>query len=329
VETSEGRLQETRRIARILEIIWRISAAPRYWTRKRLAESFEVSERSITSDFQIIRNRFKWELEREHGGRYYFVSAPKLPAVSYSAPEALALILAAWSGRQFGGIPQQDLSGAIARLTSVFPSELRKMVERFTSETVPVPDEPRATMLTTLSHAVATSHPVEIAYTAASRGGEETCRRVDPYAVFPYDRSWLVVGYCHLRDDVRMFKIDRIRAATELNGTFTPIDGFDLPAFLAAGWGIMRGVDTPIELVELRFRPPAARWVAEERWHDSQQIHWNDDGTMTFTVKIQVTPEFERWVFQHGRDVDVVAPAHLRQWIANEARAVLEQCERV
>jgi predicted DNA-binding transcriptional regulator YafY len=89
----------------------------------------------------------------------------------------------------------------------------------------------------------------------------------------------------------------------------------------------MRGIDTPVEHVELRFRPPAARWVAEEHWHASQQVHWNDDGTMTFKLEIQVTPEFERWVFQYGRDVRVISPAHLREWIANEARAVLQQIE--
>jgi predicted DNA-binding transcriptional regulator YafY len=325
IGTPEARAQETRRIARLLDIIWRISAAPNQWTRKRLAEAFEVSERMISSDLQIIRHRFRWDLQNDRGRGYYFVSVPKLPSVSYSMPEALALILAAQSGRQFGGIPQHDLSAAIARLTSVIPSDLRVMVERFISASEVESDDHRAKMLATLSHAVATSRPVEIVYAAASSDGAETRRRVDPYAVFPYDRSWLAIGYCHLREDVRMFKIDRIQSAVEMPGTFTALDGFDLSAFLASGWGIMRGLDLPVEQVELRFRLPAARWVAEERWHASQDIVWNDDGTMTFTVQIQVTPEFERWVFQYGRDVDVVTPASLRAWVAAEARTVFEQ----
>jgi hypothetical protein len=40
-------------------------------------------------------------------------------------------------------------------------------------------------------------------------------------------------------------------------------------------------------------------------------------------VTIQVTPEFQRWVFRFGSTVDVIAPSSLREWMACEARAVL------
>lgn len=40
-------LQETRRTTRLLDLIWRISSAPRQWSRKRLAEYYEVSERQV------------------------------------------------------------------------------------------------------------------------------------------------------------------------------------------------------------------------------------------------------------------------------------------
>lgn len=40
-------LQETRRTTRLLDLIWRITAAPRQWSRKRLAEHYEVSERQV------------------------------------------------------------------------------------------------------------------------------------------------------------------------------------------------------------------------------------------------------------------------------------------
>ena len=67
-----GREQETRRVARLLEIIWLIQAAPRYWTRQRLAERFEVSVRSITSDIQVIRHRLAWDVRTERGSGYHF-----------------------------------------------------------------------------------------------------------------------------------------------------------------------------------------------------------------------------------------------------------------
>jgi predicted DNA-binding transcriptional regulator YafY len=318
-----SRLQETTRIARILDIVWHINAAPRHWTRRKLAEKFEVSERSITSDLELIKHRLRFELGNERGQGYYFTKVPQLPSVSYSVAEALALILAARAARQFAGVPQRDLSLAITRLTSVIPGELRQMVEQFAHDPLGETDVHREEVLSRCSQAISNRQSLDIVYAAASADGQESRRRIDPYAVFPYVRSWHVVGYCHLRDDVRVFKVDRIRSVSSTGLGFVECPDFDLASFLTSGWGLMHGLAGPVEDVVLRFRPPAARWVSEERWHGSQQVTGLSDGRIEFRVTIQVTPEFQRWVFRYGSDVDVVEPASLRDWVAAEARAVL------
>ncbi|MDQ3548070.1 MAG: WYL domain-containing protein [Chloroflexota bacterium] len=317
------RLPETTRIARVLDIVWHIHAAPRYWTRKRLAGKFEVSERSITSDFDIIKHRLKFDLKNDRGNGYYFATVPQLPSVSYSISEALALILAARAARQFSGVPQRELSMAITRLSSVIPGELRAMVEQLSNDGPGESDPHREEILSRCSQSISAAHSIDLVYAAASADGAETERRIDPYAVFTYDRSWHVVGFCHLREDVRMFKVDRIRSAAQSGISFARKPGFDLEALLSIGWGLMRGLNLPVEDVVLRFKPPASRWIAEERWHDSQQVIALPDGRIEFRVTIQVTPEFQSWVFRYGRDVEIVAPNTLRDWMAGEARAVL------
>lgn len=319
-----ARLPETTRIARVLDIVWRINAAPRYWTRKRLAEKFEVSERSITSDLDLIKQRLKFDLESDRGKGYYFSKVPQLPSVSYSVAEALALILAARAARQFAGVPQRDLSMAIARLSSVIPGELRAMVEQVDRDDLGESDPHREEILSRCTQAISAAHSLNLVYAAASANGAETERQVDPYAVFAYDRAWHVVGYCHLREDVRIFKVDRIRSASQTGLGFARQPDFDLETYLGTDWGLMRGLGLPVEEVVLRFSPPASRWVAEERWHGSQQVIPLADGRVEFRVTIQVTPEFQRWVFRYGRDVDIVAPESLRVWMADEALAVLE-----
>jgi predicted DNA-binding transcriptional regulator YafY len=245
--------------------------------------------------------------------------------VSYSLPEALALILAAQSARQLSGISQSDLAAAIARLSAVIPGELREMVERLGSSAPSIPpDNRRQDLLTTISHAVSTSRQIHIQYTSASRDGAVSERVIDPYAIVPYLRSWHMVGYCHLRDDVRVFKLDRIGDVTTLRSTFEPDADFDLATFLGEGWGLMRGLDQPVETVELCFEQPAARWVAEEHWHASQELDWLPDERLRFVVHIQITPEFRRWVFRYGRQVEILAPAHLRAWVQAEALAILD-----
>ena len=86
-----NKLPETLRPARVLDIIWQIQAAPRQWTRHKLADHFEVSERTITDDLAMIRNGLKFELVSERGVGYSFAAdAPRLPAVAYEPQEALA-----------------------------------------------------------------------------------------------------------------------------------------------------------------------------------------------------------------------------------------------
>jgi predicted DNA-binding transcriptional regulator YafY len=279
----------------------------------------------ITADLQIIRNRLRFDLRSAPGAGYYFVGVPQLPSVSYSLPEALALMLAAEAGRQNPGIPQADLAAALGRLASVMPPEVRQLTTRLAEGERASDSGPthRQQMLATCSQAALSGHTLDIVYRSASRGDEETRRLVDPWAVFPYDRSWQLLGYCHLRQTRRMFKIDRITSATMLAEQAERPTNFDLASYLAGGWGIMRGLDAPVEEVELRFSPTAAPWIVDELWHPSQRLTRLPDGGAEFQVTIQITPEFQRWVLKFGREVETLAPASLRDWLRAEARALL------
>ena len=318
-----NKLPETMRPARVLAIIWQIQAAPRQWTRLRLAEHHQVSERTITDDLAIIRNGLGFELEsvRNHG--YVFSNkTPRLPAVAYEPQEAMALILAALAGRQFAGTPDEALVSAITRLTAVIPRELRVMVDRLDDGDRRNGEPSSSQLMTICMNGVAQNTSIDLTYRAASSGGQVTSRRVDPYELVPYERSWQIAGYCHLRKSIRYFKVSRIESAQPTTARFArpPASVTD---FLNAGWGIIRDEDAPEEAVVLIFHGLAAHWVDEDRGHPSQRTVWMDDETLRFSVQMQITDEFRRWVLRHGRMVRVEAPDHLRQWLADEASEML------
>jgi predicted DNA-binding transcriptional regulator YafY len=311
-------LQETRRTTRLLDLVWRISSAPREWSRKRLAAQYEVTERQITNDLQVLRHGLHFAIERSPEG-YYFAQVPRLPTTSFAFEEAVALLLAVRAGATLAGVDGEALGAAVGRLESLFPREFRGVLRALDAEAGGTTG--RTAALATLQVAVGQRRQVRLEYAAASKDGEITVRVVDPYAVIPYGKSWHLVGYCHLRADVRLFKIDRIRRLDPLEERF-PASDFDLAEFLGRGWGIMRGVEGPIEAVALRFHPPTASFVTEEAWHPSQRVAWQPDGTALFGVDVIVTPELRRWVYGYGSDVEVLAPEHLREWINDEARRV-------
>jgi predicted DNA-binding transcriptional regulator YafY len=69
---------------------------------------------------------------------------------------------------------------------------------------------------------------VDMVYRTMSRGGEENRRKVDPYKVMFFDSTFYLIGNCHLRDEVRMFVLDRIKMLSVTDETFEILAYFDL-----------------------------------------------------------------------------------------------------
>ncbi|MCU0989665.1 MAG: WYL domain-containing protein, partial [Xanthomonadales bacterium] len=70
----------------------------------------------------------------------------------------------------------------------------------------------------------------------------------------------------------------------------------------------------------LRFSPEMSRWVAEEVWHPDQQGSFDDSGRWLLRVPFGSARELIMDVLRYGAEVEVLAPAFLRQAVADEAR---------
>jgi predicted DNA-binding transcriptional regulator YafY len=98
---------------------------------------------------------------------------------------------------------------------------------------------------------------------------DQTERSIDPYGVVHHRGRWYIVGWCHLRDDVRMFRLDRVLAHQPLDETFArPLD-FDCAAYVLDSlarvpWGWPVEVFLEISLDEARRRIPPDIGTLEE-----------------------------------------------------------------
>ncbi|MBC7361204.1 MAG: WYL domain-containing protein [Candidatus Aminicenantes bacterium] len=313
-----GRLEEIRRTARLLDIIQNIAVAPRRWTRKALAARYEISERQIQKDLTIIRYRLHLDLQNEGDG-YYFRSIPRLPTLSYSFSEALALLLAARVGQTLPGIDSSELSSAIARLESLFPKETIPLLKAVT-EDIPEYSESkdRLKKLTLLHRALAEKKQVKIVYRTASRGNISSTRLVEPYRIIPYLKTWQLVAFCHSRKEIREFNIDRIEKAEILDSTYEIPPDFDLDSFFGHIWGVYRQSSKPAEEVELEFEPEAGLWVAEGVWHKSQKLYFEDNGRVRLKLFISISPDFICWLLHFGWRVKVLKPEWLKEKVKEE-----------
>lgn len=172
-----------------------------------------------------------------------------------------------------------------------------------------------------LSRAITRSRTVQIRYYTASR--DRTGRRdVDPYRLRYVDGGLYLIGYCHLRQDVRVFAVDRIRSLAVTNRPCQMPLGFDLDAYVKDALVVMRG--KPIK-VELLFDKPTTAWVEGRVWHQSQKISVRKDGRLAMSLRVADTPELVGWVLHFGSGIQVVSPASLRDKVRQEAQKIHSQ----
>jgi predicted DNA-binding transcriptional regulator YafY len=317
---ADTNLEETKRTSRILEIVLMIASAPRRYLRKHLAERFAVSERMITKDLEIIRHGLKLPLGRTAEG-YFFEKTPNLPALQYNFSEALSLLIAVQAALQVSGAASAELAVAMARLETLFPQEFAPRLRQMRNPPpVTAQRKHRQQMLSLLNRALLYRYKVRIIYETRSRAGAISERIIHPYQIMPYVRSWQLIAWCERRQEVIMFKIDRIHEATVLpDTTYQVVADFDPDAYLGNRWGIMRIQGEP-ELVELHFDTEVGRRVAEEEWHKSQKTDILPDGRVIFRLHMIITPEFVSWLLYYGSGLEVVKPVWLRERVAEEHR---------
>lgn len=170
-ELTGTRLEETKRVARVLQIIQLISSQPRVWTRARLAQQFELSERMIDKDIDLIRNGLRYELKHKRDG-YYFTKSPTVKPVQLLMPEALALALAAQQAEETGTVDRATLASSIARLESALPREVAEYLLRTHRDSRwPVFEavRERGPILTLIERAQVEGRKLRIVYSTASR----------------------------------------------------------------------------------------------------------------------------------------------------------------
>jgi predicted DNA-binding transcriptional regulator YafY len=238
----------------------------------------------------------------------------------------LALALAAGLARDSGDVDTVTLGAVIAKLEALVPPDtlslLRRELARGRGNSTAAR---RSETLALLERAWLERRRVRMVYETGMRGGARSERVVEPYHLQHYGRFWILIAYDHLRQAVRDFKVDRIRAAVLLDEHYTIPDDFDLATYRGTTWGLLRGVaGHPVD-VELLFSPQAGRWVQEEDWGVPLAIEIRTDGHVLVRMRIGITPEMVRWLLWYGSDCTILAPDSLRQLVRETADAI-ERC---
>lgn len=162
-----------------------------------------------------------------------------------------------------------------------------------------------------------------LAITHYSRQRDETSERVvSPQRLVHYRDNWYMDAWCHLRQALRSFSVDAIRAAAALESRARDVSDEQLDRHLGAGFGIFSGQRAATAI--LQFTPERARWVARESWHPEQEGHFELDGSYILHVPYSDPRELVMDILKYGPDVQVLGPEPLTRLVSDrlaEARA--------
>jgi predicted DNA-binding transcriptional regulator YafY len=217
----------TTRLLTILELL----QSYRQMSGTEIARRLEVDGRTVRRYIVMLQDMgIPVEAERGPYGAYQLRRGYKLPPLMFTDAEAIALTLALLAVREFRfPVDVAAIEGALAKTERVMPEKLlqqaRALQEAITFSITPPPAPLQNNLVTELSSAVQQRQRVHLSYRSYS--GAETERDFNPYGIVFHENVWYTTGYCHLRQDLRTFRLDRITRLETGEQSFERPDSFD------------------------------------------------------------------------------------------------------
>lgn len=296
-------------------------------TQESLAIAIEVSDRTIRSDLNFLRDRFNAPLEySKQKGWHYTDPNWRLPSISLSQGELFALTLGARMLSAYAGSAYvQELETAVKRLSERLPDKTLVDLQKLADERIMFGAGAEITNLNPqiwqqLQQAISKSQQVLISYYAATSNSKSE-RIIDPYFINIYrGTNPYLIAFCHLRQDWRDFRIDRIQQLKVLDTTFTLDPDFEPQKHLENRFQYESG--DRIYDIEIWFDTVTAPFIRERRWHKSQKVIEEEDGSLILQLKVSSLNDLKRWVLGYGRGVLVKNPPELVQMMQEEIKAM-------
>ena len=265
----------------------------------------------------------------DDGGDVIDLRKYRLPEIRLTADEISALLLAGSVARAAAGTTYGDVVDlAIKKLAFDLPEAPDTPGAPRHHEPVLVhfpdrrPEGDVAEALAMLEQAIRNLKRVTFRYTTAQTG-EVLERNVDPYGLAYRQGAWTLVGWCHLRKDVRNFRVDRLSALEVAPKPRTP--DFELPA----GFDVRKNTDRspwtfatedPVD-VELEMDASAAA-VANEDFGEGATRTPGAGGTTRLKFRCPNPAYLVSRVLSAKGGILVRSPAVLRARVAAEAAAL-------
>jgi len=312
--------------ARVLTVLELLQAHGRL-TGAELARRLEVDIRTVRNYVQTLADLgIPVEAERGRYGAYRLRPGYKLPPLIFTEDESLALTLSLLLARENGlALTSPAIESVLAKVERVLPQTTRARIQAVEQTVIfergGLAATPSASAVTVLSTAVQTRQCVRLQYRSAR--SDVTERVFDPYGVVYHAGLWYTIGYCHLRQGQRLFRLDRIQQVEVTSETFSPPVNFDALeavqralASVPRVWQTEVWLETTLEEVLRQTRFPKALF---------EEV----DKGVILRVDVEDLPWMARFLAGLGVPLIIHHPSELRTVLHQYALTMASYAERI
>jgi len=310
--------------ALLLELARRLASSAEGLTLDEMAEAVGAGRRTVERMRDAIWDLFPQMEELPDGPSKRFRIPGGLDGL-FQAPtkeELLELSKAASALRAVGAEPrarsleslERKIRAAMrsAALARIVP-DLEALVQ---SETIAVQAGPRPfedeALIAVVRQALMAMRALRFTYEGGSRPGAR--REVTPYGLM-FGRANYLVAAEGDEPEPRNWRLGRMREVEVLERTAAPPADFDLNAYANRSFGIYQ--EAPDEVV-LRILPESAEEALSWQFHPTQRIEPQPDGSVRVSFRASGLRELAWHLFTWRDQVEIVAPARLRQVMLDE-----------
>ena len=211
------------RLSRLTSILTQLQSK-RLITAQELADKYEISVRTVYRDIRALEEAGV-PILIEEGRGYSLMEGYRIPPVMFSEEEANAMITAEQLVRQNKDSSfVQHYSAAMDKIKSVLRNSEKDKVELL-SERIAylknIPAESTSDYLATIERAITNYQVLNLNY-KTGYSNETNQRLVEAQALYHTQDNWVLIAWCHLRDDYREFRLDRMLGVEVLPDQFEP-----------------------------------------------------------------------------------------------------------
>ncbi|MDU0813889.1 helix-turn-helix transcriptional regulator [Bacillus siamensis] len=221
------------KIDNVLAILWMLHSGEKI-TAKQISEKLEINIRTVyryidtlsTSGVPIIS-------DTGHNGGYTLLNSFIEAPLFFDLEEQISLFHAAIFAEEAGYYGGEALNRAISKLSKYSNQEQETKINQHLTSLEVIRRLSSLSMepfLKELEQGVIDGYSVKILY---NKNGKEQSkdRLVDPYRIIYWNNKWYVIGFCHLRNDIRNFRVDRIESLMLTENKFNQPENFSARDF--------------------------------------------------------------------------------------------------